>query len=743
MAESVLPQDAVSQHDANLPQSSGGSPASLLGKKRSASDADIRDDSAPAGSREESAGGEAAAQSSPKKARIGVVVAGGTGELDEDGPTGSASSSPESPQASAKTHSGWNRGITSGGLRTSFAASAKDRLRKPSTPRASEPPAQPPAESPRSAGARDVSSLIMPPADPDFSRRPRRGSTWETRFVDWAVQLMALNKDREGIRDGALLRDAWELWLQNQASIQPVARADALQAAAQAELDPEKLQEMFSRSLELEPKPSQQGAPAGGEQAESSVAAQESRNGVAQESGGATTAPHGNREAGEWVLPPPLAPSDFEIKQKDQRGWEDRFVAWCKRLTEMNGGKIKVDTPRDRNRVAETYLRWVGTIEGLSKTKAATARRAAVHYAQEHSAQLEAIFSGNYSASSEPQALKQGLKSAPPPPEVAVPSPTNGITNGVGETLGAGSVDEEDREYRAKYFPGVDPDEVFCHLCASHGHSAAECPGMKCRFCHDSGHRSFSCPTRVRCTKCRQLGHAKKDCREKLALPPDEMECAFCQSRDHTDASCHELWRSFSLDPSRVRKVRSLPVYCYCCGRQGHYGPVCGLNPQQPKASPWETWSQANCDRYLDPASSEVAIVFRPTPGNGSDARVGTERPDLGKSIVPQRHIIFEEADDDDEAEDFIRPPVQKGPRLGQITFSGSSGSGNRAGARPSRQYNDRSGRPGYTQQPPLPPGPPPPLPPGPPPPLPPQDYQRQGRRNGGRRARGGGRGDF
>jgi protein AIR1/2 len=203
------------------------------------------------------------------------------------------------------------------------------------------------------------------------------------------------------------------------------------------------------------------------------------------------------------------------------------------------------------------------------------------------------------------------------------------------------------------------------------------------------------------------------------------VECAFCQSRDHVDASCHELWRSFSFNPSTVRKVRSLPVFCYCCGRQGHYGPACGLNPHKTKEGAWETWSQANCDRYQDPASSEMAIAFRTSIGAVSSS----ERPDLGKSMVPKRHIFFEEADDDDEAEEFIRPPVQKNARVGNISFAGNGG--DHGGRRPNKQYNDRNGRPGFTL---------PPLPPGPPPPLPPQGSHHQNRRNGGRRRAGGAR---
>ncbi|KAK4131206.1 hypothetical protein BT67DRAFT_451917 [Trichocladium antarcticum] len=706
MEESALSLNSAAGHNVASPKVGETLTQSLPGKKRSASDAEICGDPASAGRgelAEDADTGVDAAASSSKRIKV-------------DGPV-------EDPP---KPHGGWNRGITGGGLRTSFAPSTKDKPRKPLLQRASETPLQPPTESSRSSMTRDLDNLVMPPGNPDFSKRPARGSSWQFRFVNWCIQLMTLNQGAKGLQDHALLRDAWEAWLHSQASIPPVTRAAALRAATDTDLDAEKLQDMFSKALGHEFGGLGVGSPAGVEQSGSPHSEQQPSSGTTPE--GSKPASHGSPEGKDWTLPPTPSPSDFEIKQKDQRGWEDKFVEWCKTLGQMNGEKIRVNTPRERNRVAESYLKWIGTVEGLSKSKAATARRAAVQYAQDESAQLTVIFSTT-SAAAEPPSME----SAPTQPGAATPSPPSAAASAGVENASIGPPDEGDAEYREKYFPGIGPDETFCRMCASRSHNSSGCPKTVCRFCCDPGHRSFSCPSRRRCTKCKQSGHVKEDCHEKLALSPGEMECAFCQSHDHMDESCHELWRSFSPNPDTVRKVRSLPISCYCCGRQGHYGPACGLNPQRPKANAFETWSQANCDQYLDPASSEVAVIFS---GPGFDARSEEERPDLGKSIVPKRHIIFEEADDDDEAEAFIRAPVQKSTRFGHITFSkNNNGAENRGGRRPSRQYNESHARPNYSL---------PPLPPGPPPPPPPsRGYQQGGRRNGGRRARGGGRGNY
>lgn len=625
--------------------------------------------------------------------------------LDEaEMPDPTASSGPEqlmadsiTGQAPSRAHGGWNRGVNSG-LRTSFAG--KDNFRKPPSKETSRSPAPPPTES------MDVNSLVMPAADANLSRLSS-GGVWQARFGKWCVRLMALNKDREDLKDNpALLREAWGSWLETRTSLSQDHRTTAVQAAREAKLGEEKLRGMSLEALETDIEGPWNDSPTGLEQSESAVSEQKSKG----QPTGNTPSSLGSQEANDWAYPPPPSCSDFDVKQKGQRGWEEKFMAWCKSLIQLNERKIKVGTDRERNRLTDSYVKWVGTIEGLTKTKAAAARRAAIRYAQDNSALVVALF-----ASTPPGGQVQTSDIVSPSPKESAPSPIAGNSNELDEESYAG--------YRERYFPGVGLDATFCHACASRDHGTPDCPETTCRFCHAVEHRSFGCPTRFRCTKCRQLGHLKKDCTEKLALPLEEVECAFCQSRDHVDASCHELWRSFSFNRSTARKVRSLPVFCYCCGRQGHYGPACGLNPQETKEGVWETWSQANCDRYQDPASSEMAIAFQASTGSVSSS----ERPDLGKSMVPKRHIFFEEADDDDEAEEFIRPSVQKNARVGNISFAGNGG--DHGGRRPNKQYNDRNGRPGFTQ---------PPLPPGPPP-LPPQG-SHQNRRNGGRRRGGGGR---
>ncbi len=197
--------------------------------------------------------------------------------------------------------------------------------------------------------------------------------------------------------------------------------------------------------------------------------------------------------------------------------------------------------------------------------------------------------------------------------------------------------------------------------------------------------------------KCKQLGHMKDQCREKLALAPEELDCAICQSKSHTEESCDDLWRSFEPNPATAEKVNSLPVFCYGCGNEGHYGSDCGLSLTRASPSRRETWSKRNLDLYQDPSASKVALAFSIPASAFISTRAADERPNFGgRSIVPKSHVFFE-ADDDEENEAFIHAPVPQKPKPGRIRFSGKPGGG-------------KDGR--ASALPPLPPGPPPALPP-------------------------------
>lgn len=233
---------------------------------------------------------------------------------------------------------------------------------------------------------------------------------------------------------------------------------------------------------------------------------------------------------------------------------------------------------------------------------------------------------------------------------------------------------QQELELRQRYYPGIASNTPFCITCTSLGHSTASCPEAKCKFCHEQ-HFTYRCPSRQRCKKCKQLGHIKSSCTEKLAVAPGEgfMECALCEGQDHQEESCTELWQTYHPKIGSIKKVKRLPIFCHWCGAEGHFGSDCGL--ADPKVPPSDTWTMAHASLYIDSESSKLPIVDKnPPPSPPEDSK-----PIIpGRSIKPQSHVIFEESDDDGEG--FIRAPAANDAKTtksiqikSNINFGGNS----------------------------------------------------------------------
>lgn len=239
-------------------------------------------------------------------------------------------------------------------------------------------------------------------------------------------------------------------------------------------------------------------------------------------------------------------------------------------------------------------------------------------------------------------------------------------TSSDGEIVNA-DLDTAQLLLRQKYFPsavGTTTADAHCLACSRVGHVLSSCPALQCTSCGKK-HSTFRCPERQRCSKCRERGHAKADCPEKLAVPKSELRCDFCDSTDHLENSCHRIWRSFDPKPEEILTVRSIPVDCYNCASSYHFGPECGLYTGPPPLTGGVTWSQANLHRYVDPTSDKRAVSA------GVDYSIP---PRKGFSIKGKANdpITF---DDSDDGESFIRPKIQAAER-GHIRFNGRQDSG-------------------------------------------------------------------
>lgn len=166
------------------------------------------------------------------------------------------------------------------------------------------------------------------------------------------------------------------------------------------------------------------------------------------------------------------------------------------------------------------------------------------------------------------------------------------------------NLNETELLLQLKYFPTADGRLYTprCLFCAQIGHATYDCPATSCTSCgENSDHSTMSCPKTQRCGKCREQGHSTSKCPSKLFRSKSEVvPCDLCGSSAHIESGCHMIWRSFFPKPEEIKTVRTFPVDCYTCGKEGHLGPECGLY-QGPGNM---TWSRTNFSRYVNDSST-------------------------------------------------------------------------------------------------------------------------------------------
>lgn len=726
-------------------------PLSQTGRKRSLPEGEPPSPEGIAGSRKRAKVGEAAVAEEVDdrdEGEISDAKEEGTegAEVTEDGEDaedGEVAEHVGVGKGAVLSHNGWNGGVSSG-LRTSFSSLKQATEIKPTKQADPEPmptlestlqPASGPQPESQYKSVSEVElqgepkvedeiatavaveaesegldegemeKLVWPDGYASYSKS-RRARSWESRFEGWCIKLMSLNKDQERVQNAAFLRGAWTGWLKRRKHINPLSLTAGLQAAEKFEFSAERFSAMAAsalsskaNSLAESPASTSDCGSSGDESNDDDTEQQDTMARLKR-----STKKSESVGTGRLVAPPsPPADQVAALKPSDEKEWEDIFVNWCHALHQMNPMKVKAATTKDRNRLGDLYSQWVGNIDALSKKNASTARRMALGYIQNNSNKVAVLFSTDVQQHQQQQAKSnpndQARKQEAQEDRGMDVADDTRIEGGNASTV---PLTEGELAYRDRYYPGLAPDAIFCVNCSSTNHNSGDCSEITCSFCKND-HPAWRCPIRRRCTKCRQLGHDDKDCREKLRMSIDEMECAVCASRDHVETTCSKLWRNFQPNSAKPHKVKAVPVFCYRCGSEEHYGGDCGLNPPKKmngnkNAEMENPWTMANARQYIDPSSTEVAIALSgesTQPNNSVNAR-----PDLGKSIVPRRHIHFEADDDDDD--EFIQPIVQKRQKTGDISFNG---------------YKvNNSGRPAGGHG--LPPKPPPPLPSGPPPPM-------------------------
>lgn len=135
---------------------------------------------------------------------------------------------------------------------------------------------------------------------------------------------------------------------------------------------------------------------------------------------------------------------------------------------------------------------------------------------------------------------------------------------------------DELRELRGegRYFGVEDPENSgpICSNCHQRGHRRNQCKTVVCHLCGKIGdHYESQCPNSMVCTNCGKKGHYKSQCTERHRYN----YCTYCNSRSHPTDRCPNIWRSYIVLSKKKISYPTGKVYCYNCGKEGHFGDDC------------------------------------------------------------------------------------------------------------------------------------------------------------------------
>lgn len=120
---------------------------------------------------------------------------------------------------------------------------------------------------------------------------------------------------------------------------------------------------------------------------------------------------------------------------------------------------------------------------------------------------------------------------------------------------------------------GAKEAEPKCNNCSQRGHFKRDCPHVICTYCGSmDDHYSQHCSKAIKCSNCNEGGHYRSQCPQKWK----RVFCTLCNSKKHSRDRCPSIWRVYLLkDDAKSKALPMHRLYCYNCGRKGHFGDDC------------------------------------------------------------------------------------------------------------------------------------------------------------------------
>lgn len=156
-----------------------------------------------------------------------------------------------------------------------------------------------------------------------------------------------------------------------------------------------------------------------------------------------------------------------------------------------------------------------------------------------------------------------------------------------------------------------------CAKCNQKGHTKKECKkNVVCYVCGEFNHYFSQCPNAL----CLSCGRATKqyidNCRRCRKIASSRQKCALCGQVWHEENLCPSKWRKY-LTVTRTTSEAAMRLNrkkcCYNCAQQGHFGFECPLILQSdyPPENPLKTafpLTPPQLQRYQDDASGDAAM---------------------------------------------------------------------------------------------------------------------------------------